>query len=516
MPRNLKANTTAACAGVLTLGIEMAGGRLLAPYLGSSLHQWAALIGVALVSYSLGYAVFERLNRRGPLLPLLLGALYVLSLPVWFGAVADRLMQLPFSVASVGAAVLTVGFPSLLWASLLPYLQKKVGPSASSGILVWSVLGNLAGVWGVAFFSIPAIGTRMTLIVMGCSGLLLALLWLREFGKISLLLISVLACAPWILIQSISSAASYKPWSGQSENPFARRELVEMRDSAYQQLAVWDDFSPVSDLKFRIFTIDGNVQFAWNEKSDLARLPGEDYFNFSTAAVEWVAGAPAKSVLIVGLGGGLTPWQIRRFFPETEITVYELDPAVIEVGGRVLPLARLRDARIHIGDGRLLLKQVQKTFDYIYLDTYLNSYVPFHLTTVEFFRIARERLNPGGILVANFLTAFRDTGLLAKLEATAQSVFSSAGTLELSGTINTLLVASPEKADLTARMSFAAERGAEALRPISASARKIFRRTAALAPASGSPRGDLLTDDKNDTEQRLFETHRRLPLARPY
>lgn len=503
---------TAACAGVLTLGIEMVGGRLLAPYLGSSLHQWAALIGVALVSYSLGYAGFERLNRRGPLPPLLLGALYVLALPMWFAAAADWLTKLPFAVASVGSAVVAVGIPSLLWASLLPYLQKKVGPSASSKILVWSVLGNLAGVWGVAFVSIPTIGIRMTLIAMGFSGLLLAALWLREFGKVSPALVFALASVPWILFKSVSSAASYKPWTGRPENPFFRRELVEMRDSAYQQLAVWDEFSTVSDLKFRSFTMDGNLQFAWNEKSDLAQLEGEAYFNFSTAAVEWVAEPPAKSVLILGLGGGLTPWQIRKFFPETEITVYELDPAVIEVGKKALPLAQLRDARIHIGDGRLLLRQLQKTFDYIYLDTYLNSYVPFHLTTVEFFRIARERLNPGGILIANFLTAFGDTGLLSKLEATVQSVFPSVGTLELSGTINTLLVASAEKCDLSARMSSAAESGAAKLRTISESAREILRQTA--APASA--RSGLLTDDMNDTEQRLYDTHRRLPLARPF
>lgn len=512
LPRNLKANITASCAGVLTLGIEMAGARLLAPYLGSSMHQWAALIGVALVSYSLGYAGFERLHRRGPLAPLALGALYVLSLPVWFAAAADRLMKLPLAAASVGAAVLSIAIPSVLWASVLPYLQKKVGPSHSSRILVWSVLGNLAGVWGVAFFSIPAIGTRMTLVAMGCSGLLLALLWIRELGKFFPLLVLASAGVPWLLIESVSSVASYKPWATRMTHPLARQELVDLRDSAYQQLAVWDEFSLVSDSKLRIFMMDGNIQFAWDDQSGLSRLKGEDYFNFSTAAVEWVKDAPAKSVLIIGLGGGLTPWQIRKFFPKTDITIYELDPAVIDVGRKALPLARLRDARIHVGDGRRLLSESQQTFDYIYLDTYLNSYVPFHLTTAEFFEIARKRLNPGGILMANFLTAFRDAGLLSKLEATAQSVFSSVGTLELPGTINTLLVASPEKADLQARMASAAERGAAELRPISKRARGIFRYT----PAGAAPQGGLLTDDRNDTEQRLYEAHRRLPLARPF
>src|SRR3712207_6945073 len=40
-------------------------------------------------------------------------------------------------------------------------------------------------------------------------------------------------------------------------------------------------------------------------------------------------------------------------------------------------------------------------FRSIFVDAYRQPYIPFYLTTTEFFRLAREKLNPGGVLVVN-------------------------------------------------------------------------------------------------------------------
>jgi spermidine synthase len=42
-----------------------------------------------------------------------------------------------------------------------------------------------------------------------------------------------------------------------------------------------------------------------------------------------------------------------------------------------------------------------RRYDAIFVDAYRQPYIPFYLTTREFFRLVRARLNPGGAVVVN-------------------------------------------------------------------------------------------------------------------
>ena len=52
-------------------------------------------------------------------------------------------------------------------------------------------------------------------------------------------------------------------------------------------------------------------------------------------------------------------------------------------------------------DGRAFLARDATRYDLIWLDAYGADSVPAHLTTVEFFRLVRARLAPGGAVAAN-------------------------------------------------------------------------------------------------------------------
>src|SRR5690349_10293114 len=135
---SVKISLTAFAGGILTLGLEIVAGRLLAPFFGSSLHQWAALIGVVLLAYVIGYGTYTWMNRWSPFFPFIVGGLYILTLPFWLFTLLDLFMRLPLPLASIGAAILTTGIPSILWASILPFLQKQKGIHQSSRVLAWS------------------------------------------------------------------------------------------------------------------------------------------------------------------------------------------------------------------------------------------------------------------------------------------------------------------------------------------------------------------------------------------
>ena len=48
-------------------------------------------------------------------------------------------------------------------------------------------------------------------------------------------------------------------------------------------------------------------------------------------------------------------------------------------------------------DARPFLRRTDERYDAIFVDAYRQPYIPFYLTTREFFELARDRLSPGGV-----------------------------------------------------------------------------------------------------------------------
>jgi len=110
-------------------------------------------------------------------------------------------------------------------------------------------------------------------------------------------------------------------------------------------------------------------------------------------------------VLVVGLGGGSTPKAFLARYPDIAVDVVEIDPLVIEVARNYFYLPD--SPRLHIirSDGRQYLARSKGIYDAIFVDAYLadyyGNYVPFHLATQEFFRLAEARLSAGGVIGYN-------------------------------------------------------------------------------------------------------------------
>ena len=77
-------------------------------------------------------------------------------------------------------------------------------------------------------------------------------------------------------------------------------------------------------------------------------------------------------------------------------------------------------------DGRPFLQRSRKRYDLIVVDAYRQPYVPFYLTTREFFTLAREHLEPGGMLAVNVAKVPGDARLTKAIETTLLDVFPEA------------------------------------------------------------------------------------------
>jgi hypothetical protein len=116
----------------------------------------------------------------------------------------------------------------------------------------------------------------------------------------------------------------------------------------------------------------------------------------------WSRGRPAPAALFIGGGGYTFLRYVDRVYPGSKADVAEMDPAVTETARReFLPASTA--IRSFAGDGRLVLRDLPagERYDLIFGDAYHGISVPYHLTTVEFARLIRERLGQEGLYITH-------------------------------------------------------------------------------------------------------------------
>ena len=167
------------------------------------------------------------------------------------------------------------------------------------------------------------------------------------------------------------------------------------------------------------------------------------YTRYMTAALAYHPGPVAK-IALVGLGGGRTINYLIDSLPGASAEVAELDAAVVDVAARYFGAEPNERLKIRTMDGRIFLQRSKERFDLILLDAYRGPFVPFHLTTQEFYRLVQERLAPGGIVAQNVepTTMFFDSAY-----ATMASVFDQVDMIEAHGNIVLIAYAGPRLSD---------------------------------------------------------------------
>lgn len=131
-----------------------------------------------------------------------------------------------------------------------------------------------------------------------------------------------------------------------------------------------------------------------------------EYIARMGAVVDQIAdpGAPLTAVHL-GAGAMTLPRYIAVTRPDSRQQVIELEPALVDLVRRELPLPRGASIRVRTGDARAVLGRLPAgligTVDLLVSDVYSGAQTPAHLTSLEFYREAAAVLAPGGVLLAN-------------------------------------------------------------------------------------------------------------------
>jgi hypothetical protein len=178
-------------SGFFVMGIELLGGRVLAPYFGSSIYVWGALISVFMLALSLGYLLGGRWSMSRPTLKRLAAILLaaaVATLPVLL--LADPLLDFLSGVmsdprfGSLSAVSLLFFVPTMISGMVSPYaIRLLVADQASAGhhagkLYFVSTFGSAAGTLLTSFYLVLYLEVnQILLLLMGISVLVAVLAW---------------------------------------------------------------------------------------------------------------------------------------------------------------------------------------------------------------------------------------------------------------------------------------------------------------------------------------------------
>ena len=381
-------------SGVASMGLEIVAGRVIAPQFGSSIYTWGSIIAIFLAALSLGYYRGGKLAASnattGRLIRLLLWTAAYVAVLIFAGDLlltAASTIPLPSRFAPLPAVTLLFGPPTYLLGFVSPYaaeLSEKETPGEASGhVYAVGTVGSIVGAFATTFFLVPELSIPRLELAFGLL-LVVTALWLASpsFRRRQVFAALSVAALLGVAVASGSFGVS------------THGRVVHQTQTPYQELEVAD----LGDT--RTLYLDGQRHSAM-DLDDPRRHVFEytRYFHLPLLLTDDV-----DRVLFVGGGGFTGP---RRFVADYNVTVdvAEIDPVVIDTAKRYFGVEESERLNIHNAGGRQFLRETNRTYDLIVLDAYKKDKVPFQLTTVEFMRLARDRLSTDGVLLTNLISA---------------------------------------------------------------------------------------------------------------
>ncbi len=451
----------------------------MAPFFGASTIVWANTIGVVLLALSVGYWFGGRLADRHPhlrgLCALVLAAAALLALVPLVARPFLNISVNAFDTIDVGAAagslfgvLALVAVPVFLLGAVAPWaLRLELDDVATTGrtagrLYAVSTIGSLVGTFASALVLIPLAGTQRTFLILATVLAVVAALGLDRRFALAPVAIAALLLIPVGTTKAADGA-----------------RVIDERETQYQYARV-------------LQASDGTRTLELNEGQAIHSLyrPGSyltgNYWDAFLVEPLLALGRPPHSLAVLGDGAGTMTRAYGHYFPGTDVDAVEIDGELTELGKRWFGLRDRPGLRFFSEDARPFLRRSDRRYDTIFVDAYRQPYIPFYLSTREFFRLVRDHLTANGVVIINVGHPDSSDALEKVLTATVRTSFPSI-LRDPVDDVNTLLIAGRTALD-PARLDAAP-------RPLQAIASGVRRRLE--APLRG---GDVYTDDRAPVE----------------
>lgn len=387
--------------GSCVMVAELAGGKMLAPFYGTSLYVWASTLAITLGGLTMGYYIGGELSKRdlaarkkALFLTLAVASALVIIMPVWANFIMQRTLDMDFLTGVIISQLFFLLPPIVGMGMVSPMLISMIAENNQSGkaaglVYAVSTLGGVIATMLTGFWLVPLVGISIPCVVVGALLFLLSIIILRPSNKLAPLALVILLIPSVFFIYGthFDNSDKYKVVY-YSEGMLGQVKVVDFtytgrnRDSSY-------------NITSRVMLVNHNWQTWVDKKSDTFSFL---YYTRFTRAI--ISSLPKGSnALLIGLGGGTVARQMER---------YDVNYNAVEIDGRLPHLAekffglKKAVANTVVDDGRHYVNVCKKKYDLIIIDALLGENVPSHLLSLECFQHLKTLLTPNGKIFIEF------------------------------------------------------------------------------------------------------------------
>jgi len=433
-------------SGMTALAVELSAARLLGNVFGSSNLVWASIIGLILIYLTAGYWLGGKIADNNPYPQLFYKILMWGSFTVGLVPMVSRPLlrvtgnafdqfQMPILAGAFVTVMILFVVPVTLLGMTSPFALKlltkdaiNIGKTAGK-ISAISTLGSFIGTFLPVLVLVPLIGTYRTFLFFSSILMIVATIgyclyesfksWLR-FAWMPIILLLL-----WLF--------------GARGTDKATKNLIFEGESAYNYIQV------IEENEYRYLKLnEGQGMHSIYHPMQLnyfgpwSQVLVAPYFNQTSYNYKSI-----KKMAILGLAAGTTARQMNAVYGNIVIDGFEIDPLIIEVGQKYFDMNQA-NLRIYVQDGRWGLSHAEGDYDIISVDAYRPPYIPWHMTTLEFFQIVYEKLSEDGVMVINIGRSPIDRSLINDLGTTIQQVFPTIFVMDIPDSFNTILFATKQ------------------------------------------------------------------------
>lgn len=392
---------------IICMILEVCASYLFSPYFGSSNYVWTGIIGVILLSNSIGNYIGGRLAQKKDKDYLPIVFLLASGFTFMIGAFSDVVCY--FILGSINDNMFSSLISSLILllpseiclGTVPPQIMTRTANKSDKDIgLIYmlSTIGGLVGTFVGGYFLIPRIGVNV--IVILCGLILLVFGFTTKFSKkISAAYIFVLAMA----LFNISLVAM-------SGNKFSIVQGDLVFDSEYNRIMIGEGVSNDDGKRIRYMKMAQGFESATYIDEELRYELIFDYMKSFDTTIN-MEGRHRTDTLMIGGAAYQYPKHVLAHYDDVNIDVVEIDPKVTELAKKYFYLQDCIDefdpdsSRIELinQDAKVYIKHCDKKYDIIYNDAFAGNTPVRTLTTQESAREVKNLLNSDGLYVINIV-----------------------------------------------------------------------------------------------------------------
>lgn len=383
--------------GFCLLAYELAAARLLAPFIGSSVYVWTSVIGVIILALSLGYAfggwladkrvkavdvAFLLLAAAAGTAITLLAYSAILELVVVY--VADPRLQ------GLLASLVLFAPTSFILGSISPYLARlklksiKTTGRVVAGLSAINSLGGITGTFVTGFVLFGYFGTNQILVFLVFGLIFLSWLIVSRHHALERIVISA-----GVVIAALIGL-----------NPPLPDNVVADIDTPSARYQVQEIFGEREPYRALITGPGARQSGSYTDGSN------QLVFWYTQAMADITEIAPRKdNILILGGGAFSLPRYFSEKYPDSHITVVEIDPALPAISEDYFYYEPAKNITVVSEDARTFLNDNRKKYDIVVVDAFSHTTIPFTLTTREYAAALENAVSPNGQVMVNLIVS---------------------------------------------------------------------------------------------------------------